>query len=396
MRRYFLKLSFPVQVFLIQFFLILACAFFNLRHMILWDGDWYIHITQIGYSNFYSADPTVPNLGNVGFFPGYPFAGFLVQRILGLGGDGFPPEYALLIVSFTCAILSFHFLMKWLALHQDSFARPKVILLALYPFTIFFYYVYTESLFCLMVLGFFYYSELFIRSMAVKSGTGSNRGVTEQIQRSVRIRYFMLALAFGFYMNATRMLGVVLVLYPLIRAFQIGKAKLPALALWLGSSLSVVFFFIYCQIQFGAWDFYFITENKIWGTRVDWSKLFPPTILFDFSRPLRGDTTGKYVTLVLGGYLTYRLFKLLKERDWKNPLLALVLVSGMFWGENLIGRTSWDYAGMGRYLIPVMVLMLPFMEIKPRWNRKWIVVGIIFLSLQIAYALKFARHGWVA
>jgi hypothetical protein len=129
---------------------------------------------------------------------------------------------------------------------------------------------------------------------------------------------------------------------------------------------------------------------------VDYGKLFPPSTLFDFSRPLHANTVGKYITILTGAFLAWQMFRALKERRFADPYFIVLLISGMLWGETLLGRTSWDFVGMGRYLIPVLALNLPFLKIEPKLNWKWIAICAVMIGFQIAYALKFGRHGWVA
>ena len=395
MRRLFFGLPFLARIFILQLLVIFACALGSFKNLTWWDGEWYAHIINHGYSATLSADPTVHDKGNVGFFPGYPLAGWIVQKILSGGGDAFPAIYALLIVSFIFAFLTWVYLAKWLALHKDLYARPKMILFALYPFTLFLYVAYSEAIYTAFVLGFFYFTECFLLKQADLAMDENSRPPRDSLPYSASF-YFFLALVHGLLMNSTRLLGVVFVIYPLIRAFQLQRARIPAVFLWWGSYLGTASFFLYCEFKFHAWNFYFITEEAIWGTKVDWKAVFPPSELFNFARPLRADTTGKYVTLAIGVYLTYRLCELLKSRRFREPLLALVLVCGMFWGEHIFGRAAWKFAGMGRMMIPVITLMLPYYSMKPSLTRKWFFIGLIFMALQIAYALKFARYGWVA
>jgi hypothetical protein len=375
-----LRKSFAFRITLVQFFFILACAFFSFYSLTNWDGEWYRQLVDIGYSTIHSADRFAEGKGNVGFFPGYPLLSFIVKKVLGFGTDAFPTTGALLITSNVCALFTWVLLEKWLNLFRTSQPRIKMVMLALFPFAMFLYVAYTESLFAVATLGFFYFSEKFNR---------------EDDQRKSRRDLFLAAL-FGFMMNLTRLLGIVLVVYPLIRAFQTGEKKKRAFFIAAGSLTSPILFFIYCQIKFGAWDLYFQTERAIWGTYIDFHKLFPPKTLFDFSRPFHPNTLCRYVTIITGVGLTYKLAKLIKEKAWSSPDLAVVLCSGMMWGEYLLGRTTWDYAGMGRMLLPVFMIMLPFIKIEPKRNWRWIVFASVMLGFQIAYALRFGRHGWVA
>ena len=379
------KFLFSLKLVGIQFFLVFACAYFRFFNLTHWDGEWYRQIVEVGYNAVHSADPFAEGKGNVGFFPGYPLAVYIVKKILGFGTDRFPTTGALLLVSNGFAVLTWYFLQKWIELidpieQKPAVQKAKLFLLAFYPFIFFLYCAYTESLFISMTLGFIYFSEKVIREDDQKKS----------------FRFLLLALVCGFEMNLTRLLGIVMVAYPILRALQTREKIKRSLLLAAGTLLSPVSFFFYCWLKFGAWDFYFQTELAIWGTYIDIGRLFPPKTLFDFHRPLYSNTMGKYVTILTGFFLTAKLIELLKQKLWLEPFFAIVLVCGMMWGEYLLGRTSWDYVGMGRYLIPVFALILPFLKIEPKFNWKWAAFSVLMIGFQIAYALKFGRHGWVA
>ncbi len=371
---------FPFRLTIIPFILVLACAFFNFHSLTNWDGDWYRHLVTFGYSAVHAADPNMEGKGNVGFFPGYPILAWLLKKILGFGTDLFPTDAALLLVSNGFAILTWFYIGKWLELFNAANVRFRMLLLAFYPYTFFFNVTYTESLFTAMMMGFLYFSEKMVR---------------EEDSGKAWL-YFGIAFAHGFWMDLTKILGIVMVVYPLIRSFQLKRHPIKSLLVATSGALSPLFFFLYCKEKFGAWDFYFQTEKLIWGVYIDISKLFPPKTLFDFSRPLHADTVSKYVTILTGALLTWKLLRLLLKRQFQDPALAAVLVCGMMWGSNMLGRTSLDYGGMGRYMVPVIAMMLPFLKLEPKRNWKWALFCATLIGFQIAFALKFGRHGWVA
>jgi hypothetical protein len=373
-------LTFPTRLTLIQAFLVLACAGFQPLLLSYWDAGWYRGIVDLGYrSDFPDAR------GNVGFFPGYPAVALILKTVFSFGVHFLSTDFALLLVSLSFSFLLFNFLSTWIQTQTQNPAQAepriqhaKLILFALYPFSFFFYTAYSESLFTASVVGFILFSEKLLQGETHKD------------------RNFCLALAFGFLMCFTRLLGLVFIVYPIFRALQIQQKKLPALFLLVGSSLGCALFFAYCYFQFGAWDFYFISERAIWGSYFDWHKLFPPTTLFHLTPPFKGDTIGKVVTVVFGVYLTKKLFELIREKAFRDPLFALILVNGMYWGANFLGRTSLNFVGMGRYLLPGIALMLPFINVNLKSKRTLILVTLIFLALQIGYVITFVQHGWVA
>jgi|GEM_PF-4382018 len=361
----------PSHLALIQAFLVLACTGFQPLRLSYWDSGWYRGLVNVGYSSSFP-----DGHGNVGFFPGYPVAAYLLKTALGFGKTWLSTDAALLLTALAFAFLMWRLLTSWLELWNPSQEqnRTRLVLFALYPFSFFFYAAYSESLFAATVIGFMLFSERWIR----------------------KDRSLALTLLFGFGMCFTRLLGFAFILYPVFRALQVRKKRLSSLGVAAFSALGGVLFFVYCQIKFSAWNFYFISERTIWGTYFDWHKLIPPTQLFHLTPPFKGDIVGRVVTIAFGFFLTRKLFLLLRTRRFETPIFALILVSGMYWGANLLGRTSWDYIGMGRYLLPGLALMLPWMDLDWKKHRAWLVIALFFLALQIGYIITFAHRGWVA
>ncbi|HEY7292857.1 MAG TPA: glycosyltransferase family 39 protein [Vicinamibacterales bacterium] len=113
-----------------------------------WDSFWYYSIATVGYH----WDPTVFRHENVVFFPLYP----LLMR-WGSGFAGGSPLLAGLtvsLVSFTIAI-AILYRLACEDLGADR-ARAGILLLATYPFALFYSTVYTESLFLMLAAAVFY------------------------------------------------------------------------------------------------------------------------------------------------------------------------------------------------------------------------------------------------
>jgi hypothetical protein len=113
-----------------------------------WDTAFYYSIAVDGYQ----WDATVFSHQNVVFFPLYP----LLMRWLGaaLGGH---PLAAGLIVSLAAFVAAIAILYRLARLElSDELAWPSVLLLATFPYALFFSVDYTESLFLLESVGAFY------------------------------------------------------------------------------------------------------------------------------------------------------------------------------------------------------------------------------------------------
>ena len=136
-----------------------------------WDTGWYLGITEDGYR--WNADYVGQQ--NIAFFPGYPLITRGVATLLGVEGDivrrqtdrsarerEHHSRMTFLGSALLVSLLSFAWSMVWLYRlareHLDEqAARGAVLLLAAYPFAVFFSAAYSESLMLLSIVGAFYH-----------------------------------------------------------------------------------------------------------------------------------------------------------------------------------------------------------------------------------------------
>ena len=118
-----------------------------------WDTGWYLSIANAGY--VYSPDATAAaNQQNIAFFPAYPLAVRFFSTVLGR-----QPLWTGVAIS----IVAFYFALVYLLrlarseLGDHDQAATAVILIAAYPFAVFFSAAYTESLFLLTLVGAVYH-----------------------------------------------------------------------------------------------------------------------------------------------------------------------------------------------------------------------------------------------
>lgn len=114
-----------------------------------WDSGWYLDIARRGYW----LDPQT-HLGSVAFFPLYP----LLMRVLGQI-IGSIPAAGLVIsnLAFAAALALLYDLTARRA--GRDVARRTLLFLCVFPFSVFFSAVYTESLFLLLVVLSFWLAE---------------------------------------------------------------------------------------------------------------------------------------------------------------------------------------------------------------------------------------------
>jgi hypothetical protein len=117
-----------------------------------WDAGWYLTIANVGYS--YTSDSTAQFQQNIAFFPAYPmtirfFAPLFGRQSLWTG----------VLVSIVAFYLALVYLLRLARdeLGNDEQAATVVMLIATYPFAVFFSAVYTESLFLLALVATVYH-----------------------------------------------------------------------------------------------------------------------------------------------------------------------------------------------------------------------------------------------
>lgn len=129
-----------------------------------WDAGWYMGIAATGYG----WDPGVQGQQNVAFFPAYPALMRGVGALIGarpaivLDVNEDPFRRRLLAAGLIISLVSFFWALTYLYRFardelDDERARSALLLLASYPFAVFFSAAYTESLFLLATLAAFYH-----------------------------------------------------------------------------------------------------------------------------------------------------------------------------------------------------------------------------------------------
>jgi len=123
-----------------------------------WDAGWYLVIARDGYR----FDPNYHQQQNIAFFPAYPWLMRLGGPVFGRADrDVMVAGTVLSILAFALALIRLYRLVQEMPAseHRSAAARAAVLLLAVYPFAVFYGAVYTESLFLLCAVSAFLYAE---------------------------------------------------------------------------------------------------------------------------------------------------------------------------------------------------------------------------------------------
>jgi Mannosyltransferase (PIG-V) len=208
-----------------------------------WDAGWYLNIAYGGYRWNPNREERHQNIA---FFPGYPLAIYVVGRFF--GGS--------LIAHVTAAVVLSHAAFLWALGYLYRFsrslggdvhrARDAILLIASYPFAVFYGAIYTESLFLLGSVGAIY--EFNARRWGRVAAWGLMVGVT-------RPNGFMLALTLA-------VLGLVQGIWT--RRENSTHSRIAALAAVISPLLGVVLFSIYIGALTGnplQWS----AQHAAWG-----------------------------------------------------------------------------------------------------------------------------------
>ncbi len=117
-----------------------------------WDTGWYLGIATEGYR--FDPGARSEDQQNIAFFPAYPMTVRYLSVLLGR-----QPLWTAVGVSLVAFFLALGYFLRLARdeLGDDEAARTAVMLLAVYPFAVFFSAAYTESLFLLTLVGAVYH-----------------------------------------------------------------------------------------------------------------------------------------------------------------------------------------------------------------------------------------------
>ncbi|MGH2569464.1 MAG: mannosyltransferase family protein [Bacteroidota bacterium] len=201
-----------------------------------WDSQHYIEIATTGYTL------TLNRALNTAYFPLYPLAGRLLNWLI--------PDVrlCLLLVSYIAFFVAVVLLYKLALLDFDpATALRAVVYVSVYPFTVFFSGIFTESLFLMLLVATMYFAR------------------TQQ--------WFRAGFS-GMFLTATRLLGMAAAPaltweYCHQRRWDLRKIDRSALAL-LVVPLGLLAFMVYTYIAHDDFLSTFHSTRQIWGGKPSW------------------------------------------------------------------------------------------------------------------------------
>ena len=363
------------------------------------DSYWFRNIIDRGYQTIVPPiDHKVMEVSNVAFFPAYPVIAALVRHAFNLSAGT-----ALLITAQLAAwgfwTYFFLFCARWNVPRALQICGTLLILAN--PAAFFLVAGYSESLFLMALLGFMYWS--------------TSEG------RAARV----LAAVHGIVMSATRIVGIVCAAFPMVRSvFRTGwrgffkpqtwvRENRAAIGLTLVAASGAIAFFAYCQLRWGHWDLYMLTQAAGWGIVPDYLAVFKPDSYRWLVPALNDPIEASQLSMTLGAVLfvaiaVCELLPAVRRRADLPIRAGIYFCAATIYYLSVSGVACVDMESMLRYEFGAYALIvLAFLNFlrqfrtPPVWVRALGTAAVALISaaglcLQGWYVWNFTRGNWVA
>jgi hypothetical protein len=363
------------------------------------DGFWFENIVDRGYQTIVPPiNHKVMEVSNIAFFPAYPVLASVLSSVFRVDS-----EVALLLVAQIAAwgfwTYFFLFCERWKL--SSTFCFFGALVIAAHPAAFFLVAGYSESLFLMALLGFIYWS--------------SGDGRTSKI----------LAALHGIIMSATRIVGIPCAGYPVVRdVFRKGWSALrdprrwfqnygPAVAVMAAAVLGALCFFVYCQVRWGRWDIYMLTQSAGWNIEPDYFAVFRPSNYRWLLPELSNPTEMSQMSMTIGALLLIavaivELLPTVRRRTEWTTRIGLYFCAAVIYYISVSGVASLDMESMLRYEFCVHALIvlaflhflrqfrLPPMPVRAVGIAVVVIACAVSLSVQGWYVWNFTRGNWVA
>jgi hypothetical protein len=363
------------------------------------DSYWFGNIVDRGYQTI------VPPIGhkmmevsNVAFFPAYPAIAALLRY-----GLHFDTANALLVTAQVAAwgFWSYFFLFceRWNLSPALQFLGALSIVA--HPAAFFLIAGYSESLFLMALVGFIYWSSA--EGRAAK----------------------MWAALHGIVMSATRIVGIPCAAFPVVRSVLAKgwsglrepgawiRRYVPAIGLMLAGTLGAVFFFVYCQLHWGHWNIYMLTQSAGWGIVPDYLAVFKPSSYRWLVPALNSPTEASQMSMTLGALLfaaiaLCELLPAIRRRTEWTTRAGFYFCAAVIYYISVSGVAGVEMESMLRYEFCVHALIvlallhflrqfrMPPVLVRAFGMAAVALVSAAGLSVQGWYVWNFTRGNWVA
>jgi hypothetical protein len=369
------------------------------------DSYWFMNIVDRGYQTIVPPiDHKVMEVSNVAFFPAYPAIAALLRYGMDLDtGD------ALLITAQLAAwgFWSYFFLFcdRWKIL--PALQVCGALLMLAHPAAFFLVAAYSESLFLMALLGFIYWSSADRRAAKV------------------------WAALHGIVMSATRIVGIVCAAFPVVRSLARNRWRgLPDVRAWprqyaaavglmAAALVGALAFFIYCQLRWGHWDVYMLTQAAGWGITPDYLAVFKLSSYRWLVPAPNNPTEASEIAMTLGavfllGIVLCELVVALRHARSRSTTngwatrLGIYFCAVAIYYLSVSGVACVDMESMLRYEFSVHALIVlallnflrqfrtPPVFVQALGTAAVALISAAGLSVQGWYVWNFTRGNWVA
>jgi len=363
------------------------------------DSHWFANIVDRGYQTIVPPiDHKVMEVSNVAFFPAYPAVAALLRY-----GLNIPTGAALLIASqlAACGFWSYFFLLckRWKV--SPALQVCGALLVLAHPAAFFLVAAYSESLFLMGLLGFIYWSA---------ADGWRARGC---------------AALHGLVMSAARIVGLVCAAFPVVRSvFQTGcrgfsnfrkciGERSADIGLMLAALSGGLFFLLYCQLRWGRWDLYMLTQAAGWGIEPDYLAVFKPENYRWLIPALDNPTEASQMAMTLGALLLIavlfcELIPAIRRRAGWPTRAGIYFCAAAIYYLSVSGVACVDMESMLRYeFCAHALIVLAFLNFlqqcrTPPLSLRAFGIGAVALltaaglCVQGWYVWNFTRGNWVA
>jgi hypothetical protein len=363
------------------------------------DSYWFMNIIDRGYQTIVPPiDHKVMEVSNVAFFPAYPAIAALLRKAFNISTGT-----ALLITAQVAAwgfwTYFFLFCNRWKV--APSLQICGALLILANPAAFFLVAAYSESLFLMALLGFIYWTTA--------------EGRTAKVMAAVH----------GVVMSATRIVGIVCAAFPLVRsAFQTGWRSLlkprkwvrenrAAVAVTVVAACGGIAFFVLCQLRWGHWDLYMLTQAAGWGIVPDYLAVVRPESYRWLVPALNDPTEMSQLSMTLGAVLlaavvVSELIPPIRRRAGLPVRAGIYFCAATIYYLSVSGVACVDMESMLRYEFSayalIVLALLNFLRqfrTPPVWVRAFGTAAVALVSaagmcVQGWYVWNFTRGHWVA
>ncbi|MDQ2867312.1 MAG: hypothetical protein M3R59_02710 [Verrucomicrobiota bacterium] len=363
------------------------------------DSYWFGDIVNRGYATTVPPAPhKMIEVSNTAFFPAYPAAAALLHY-----GLGFTTENAMLLAAQLAAwgFWTYFFLLcaRW-----QIGAAPRyfgALLIAAHPAAFYLIAAYSESLFLMSLLGFLYW---------MNAGTRGGK---------------ILAALHGIVMTGTRIVGLPCALAPIAqRLWERGWRGIKQTRSWMrnyagpillsaSAMIGGLAFFLFCQLRWGRWDIYMLTQESGWAIDPDYLAVFKFES-YRLSLPsLDNPTEASQLAVTIGALMFIvvgiaEFLPAIRRQTTRSVRVAIYFAAWVLFYISVSGVACVAMESMLRYEFCVhALLVLAFLHylhnvpVRSRLVRASAVMAAVLISavglaLECWYVWNFTRGNWVA